>query len=69
MQRKLLVIVSVGFIVTGQLLIMHYAFIKYLRKNWEYNDAMHQLFVDFKNDCDSIRRESCIILSLRLVSQ
>jgi len=69
MQRKLLGIMSVGFVVTGQLLIMHYAFIKYLRKKWEYNAAMHQLFVDFKNDCDSVRRESCVILSLRLVSQ
>ena len=62
-------IMSVGFVVTGQLLIMHYAFIKYVRKKWEYNAAMHQLFVDFKNDCDSVRRESCVILSLRLVSQ
>jgi hypothetical protein len=69
MQRKLLGIMSVGFVVTGQLLIMHYAFIRYLRKNWEYNDAVHQLFVDFKNDCDSFRRESCIIFSLRLVFQ
>jgi len=33
MQRKLLGIMSVGFDVTGELLIRHYVFIKYLRKN------------------------------------
>jgi len=65
MQRKLLEIMSVGFDRTGQLLIMYYAVIKYLRKNG--NTMMH--CIDFKNDCDSVRWESCIILSLRLVSQ
>ena len=33
MQRKLLGIISVDFEVTGQLLIIYFAFIKYLRKN------------------------------------
>jgi hypothetical protein len=28
-----------------------------LEKKWEYNEAVHQLFIDFKKACDSIRRE------------
>jgi len=30
---KLLVIINVDFDITGQLLIIYYAFVKYLRKN------------------------------------
>jgi len=40
-----------------------------LERKLEYNEEVHQIFIDFKNDCDSVRRESCIVLSLRLVSQ
>ena len=25
-------------------------------KKWEYNEALHQLFIDFKNVYDSVRR-------------
>jgi hypothetical protein len=32
------------------------AFVKYLRKNWEYTEAVLKLFIDFKNACDSFRR-------------
>jgi hypothetical protein len=56
MQRKLLGIISVDFDVTGQLLIIYSAFVKHLQK-WEYNEAMHQLFFDFKKAYDSVRRE------------
>jgi hypothetical protein len=28
-----------------------------LEKKWEYNDAVHQLFIDFKKAHDSVRRE------------
>jgi hypothetical protein len=28
-----------------------------LEKKWEYNDAVHQLFGDFKNAYDSVRRK------------
>jgi hypothetical protein len=28
-----------------------------LEKNWEYNETMHQLFVDFKKAYDSVSRE------------
>ena len=26
-------------------------------KKWEYNEAVHQLFIDFKKAYDSVRRE------------
>jgi len=38
-----------------------------LEKKWEYNEAVHQLFIGFKTAYDSVRRESCIIFSLSLV--
>ena len=53
MQRKLLGVISVDFDATGQLLIIH----QILEKEWEYNEAEHQLFIDFKNAHDSVRRE------------
>jgi hypothetical protein len=58
MQRKLLGIISVGFDVTGQLLITYSALVKYSRKKWVYNEAVHQLFADFiKKVYDSFRKE------------
>jgi hypothetical protein len=50
-------IIRVDFDATGQLLIIYFAFIKYVRKEWEYNEAMQQLFIDFKEAYDSVRRE------------
>jgi hypothetical protein len=29
-----------------------------LEKKWEYNGTVHQLFIDFKKDYDSVRREA-----------
>ena len=57
MQRKLLGIINVDFDITGQLLIIYSAFIKYLRKKRDYNKAVHQLFMDLKRPYDSVRRE------------
>jgi hypothetical protein len=54
---KLLGIVSVGFDVTDQLLIRIFAYVRYWRKNGKYNEAVHQLFVDFKKAYDFVRRE------------
>ena len=45
------------FDATGQLVIIYSAFVKYLKKNWEYNEAVHQLFNDFKKAYDSVRME------------
>jgi hypothetical protein len=28
-----------------------------LEKKWEYNEAVHKLFIDFKKAYDSVRRE------------
>jgi hypothetical protein len=28
-----------------------------MEKKWEYNETVHQLFIDFKKACDSVRRE------------
>jgi hypothetical protein len=47
----------VGFDVTGQLLIIYSAFVKYLSKKWEYSDVLHQILVNFKKAYDSVRRE------------
>jgi len=57
MQGKLLEIINVNCDARGQLLIIYSAFIKYLKKKWEYNEAVHQLFLDFKKAYDSVRRE------------
>jgi hypothetical protein len=57
MQRKLLEIISVDFDATGQLTTDHIFCIRHiLEKKWEYNE-MHQLFIDFKQACDSFRRK------------
>ena len=50
-------IINVYFNRTGQLLTIYCAFVKYLTKKWEYNEAVHQLFIDFKETYDSVRRE------------
>jgi hypothetical protein len=53
---KLLGIICMGFDVTDQLLITCFASIRYWRRKWEYNETVHQLFVDFKKAFDSVRR-------------
>jgi len=47
----------VDFDPTGQILIIYSTFIKYFRKKLEYNEAVHQLFIDFKKAYDLFRRE------------
>jgi hypothetical protein len=39
-----------------------------LEKKWEYNEAMHQLFIDFKKAYDSVRREVLYNILIELVS-
>jgi hypothetical protein len=46
-----------GFDATGQLLITYSKFFKYLEKKLEYNEALHQLFTDFKKAYNSVRGE------------
>jgi len=58
MRRKLSGIINVAFDATGQLLIDHIFCIRQiLEKKWEYNEEVHQLFIDFKKAYDSVRRE------------
>ena len=58
MRRKLLGIINVDSDATGQLLIIRIFCIRQiLEKKWEYNQAVHQLFIDFKKAYDSVRRE------------
>jgi hypothetical protein len=54
---KLLGIISVGFDVTDQLLMRYAVFVRYWRKKFEYNETVHQLFIDFMKAYDSVRRE------------
>jgi hypothetical protein len=57
MQRKPLGIINMGFDATDQLLYIYSALVKYRRKKWEYNEAGHQLFIDFKKAYDAGWRE------------
>jgi len=47
MLRTLLEIINVDFDAIGELLIIYSAFVKYLKKKWKYNEAVHQHFIDF----------------------
>jgi glycerol uptake facilitator-like aquaporin len=49
-------VINVDSDATGQLLIIYSAFVKYLKK-WEYNKAVHQLFIEFKKAYNSVNRE------------
>jgi hypothetical protein len=42
----------------GQLLIIYSVFVKYFEKKWEHNEAVHQVFIDFKKAYDSVSREA-----------
>jgi hypothetical protein len=54
---KLLGIISVGFYIRDQLLIRFSTFVKCWREKREYNEAVHQLFIDFTKAYDSVGRE------------
>jgi len=55
MQTNLLGIINVDFDIADKLLIIYSAFVKCFRKKCEYNEAVHQLFIDFKKANDSVR--------------
>jgi hypothetical protein len=54
--------VSVGFEKTVQLLIRLFAFVRF-RRQWEYNQSVQQLFINFKKAFDSVGREVVYKLS------
>jgi hypothetical protein len=45
-----------------------FCFRQILEKKWESNEAVHQLFIDFKKIMVQLLGRSCIVFSLRLVS-
>jgi hypothetical protein len=47
----------VGFNVKDQLWISFFCILHVLEKKLEHNERVHQLFIDFKMACDSVRRE------------
>jgi hypothetical protein len=54
---KLLGIISVGFYITGQLLITFFCNHQILEKKWEYSERVHQLFEYLKETYGSVKRE------------
>jgi hypothetical protein len=58
MHSKLLEIISVDSDAIVELLIKYSAFVKYLRKNRVYNEAVLHLFIEFKKVYVSVRREA-----------
>jgi hypothetical protein len=59
-------IINVSFDVTDQPLIIFSAFVRDWREKWEYNEIVHQLFIDFKKAYDSVRREVFVKYSHRI---
>jgi hypothetical protein len=47
----------VDFDVTVQLLFIFLPPVRYWTKTWEYNETVHQLFIDFKEAYVSLGRE------------
>jgi hypothetical protein len=64
---KLLGIISVGFDITDQVQIRYICIRQILEKKYEYNETVHQLFIDFKNVYDSNRREVLYSILVKLV--
>ena len=50
-------IINVDFDAIGQLLITYVLHSSYTLEKLEYNEAVHQLFINFKKGYDSVRRE------------
>jgi hypothetical protein len=46
----------VGFDLTYQLLIRLFCVRQILEKKWEYNERVHQLFIEFEKAYDSVRK-------------
>jgi len=64
MKRKLLAITSGDLGPTGQLVIIYSAFIKYLKKKWKHNEAVHQLFMESRKPMIHLGGRACIIFAI-----
>jgi hypothetical protein len=54
----------VDFDARCKLLIIYSALKKILENKWEYNEAVHQLFIDFKKVYYSVWREALYYISI-----
>ena len=68
MQRKLLGLINVDSDKKRSTTDHIFCIRQILEKKWEYNEVVHQLFIDFKKAYDSVRGRSCIMFSLSLGS-
>jgi hypothetical protein len=57
MQRKLLRIISVDFSANRSTTAHKFCICHLLEKQWEYNVAVHEQYMDLKKALDSFRRE------------
>jgi hypothetical protein len=57
MYMKLLEIISVDSVAIDLLWISFFYVWQILKKKWEYNGMVHQLFIDFKKAYYSVKRE------------
>jgi hypothetical protein len=56
MQGKLLEIINVDFDATGSNTVHIFFILHILEKRLKYNEAVHQLFIDFKKTYESVRK-------------
>jgi hypothetical protein len=56
MSMKLMETINVGSVVTSTTDKIFYIR-QILKKKWEYNGTVHQLFRDLKNACDFVKRD------------
>jgi hypothetical protein len=63
---KLFGIISLDFEITDQLLIRFCVFVKYWREKREYNETVHQLFINFKKVYDSVGGEVLYSILIKL---
>ena len=57
MQRKLLGIINVDSDTNRSTTDHIFCIRQIIEKKWDYNEAVHQLFIDFKKAYDSVKRE------------
>jgi hypothetical protein len=48
-------------------MIIYSAFVKYLKKKWEYNEAVRHLFIDLRKVYASVRREVFYVIRIEFV--
>ena len=54
---KFLGTINVVLDITDRLLTKYFVFDRDLRKKWEYDGTIHQLFIDIRKAYDSVKRD------------